>query len=235
LALLAINTEVKLWNKNIESAYDIFDIYKPDIFITKYDNISKDILNRISEEENVLTIIRCFNENEEREAQRTIKNCKVLSRTIQPCNIFMDNLISDSKDIKYEIESLYIISQDSDMDKLIVKPSGSYHIIGLKECDSVDIVMSIGSIYSIAKNYKKVHVLIDNCEHIAMDFCILGNEVFYHGKLFPTNILKTHTPYDLLCSIFQFKDNIKTQIENIKLKKFEKILLPKVGILEIKK
>jgi hypothetical protein len=234
-ALKYLGVNVKLWNKSAESAYDAFDTFRPDAFITKYDNITHDIFSRISEEDKLISIIRCKDKEEERKAAGIVKNCKTFSGVAQPCNIFMSNLVSSNLiKIEYNIDSLYVISKDDDLKKLIVRPAGSYHIISINPCDKADIVMSIGSIYSIAKNYKKVHILIDNCEHVAMDFCILGNETFYNGMLFPAVAVKSHTAYDLLCNIFNFDENTKNRISEIKR---EKIVdnFPKNGILEIPK
>lgn len=235
-AMRSIGMDVILWTEGSPSAYDMFDSYKPDIFITKEDFLSRSILLRIKEESNLGVIVRCLNKEGEQAVLNKIDRCKTFSGITQPCNIFMDNLL-ENNDIKinYNIETLCLISKDSDIDKLIVKPKGAYHIISINECEKCDTVMNIGSIYSLAKNYKKVHVLIDNCEHIAMDFIVLGNEVYFNGQLFPVNVLSSHTAFDLLSKMFNFPDDIKQEISRIKLEKLSKFVdnLPKTGIIEI--
>jgi len=233
-AMKSIGMDVILWTEGSPSAYDIFDNYKPDVFITKEDFLSRAIFLRLKEENNLGVIVRCANKESEQDILNKIARCNVFSGVTQPCNIFMDNLLEDNENkVKYDIETLYIISKDSDLDKLIVKPKGTYHIISINECEKCDTVMPMGSIYSLTKNYKKVHVLIDACEHVAMDFLILGNETYFNGQIFPASIIPNHTAFDLLFRMFGFPDEVKEQINKIKSEKLSKFLdkFPKTGII----
>jgi hypothetical protein len=161
-----------LWNRNQTSAYDIFDIVKPDIFIAQKDHISLDALKYMNEHKNIGMIINVtgFNNNELLNLDNIIQQNnlnvpfvfnngveKLKSNKINVVNILnsADIYLLAVDKLDYKIDKAIIVQKKSQVD---YSYSGTYHYLSTNEelVKDVDIVQPVMRIQNIYGNYSEI-------------------------------------------------------------------------------
>lgn len=200
-----------IWN-NQESAFDIFDKHRPDLYITSWRSIRKDTVERLLEEDikvminitgakpDILDTIHSFkfksiffqNEYQFKNIP-TINYCAdtfMAKRKVEPPDYNLDTLFivlseNNIKESKYYAESKHI----------------SYHLITpfMKSSFHCDAKVSIGGLYGIYPKYKQIYTFDQNQ--------LFYDAAYYNGSCFNINnlnkitkqeILDLHTPYNRL-------------------------------------
>lgn len=185
-ALLELGVEATMWDAKL-SAFDVFDRANPDIFITHYSLVSKDLVKRLKDTE-VKVALNCTGINSENLDILNGCGLKVdlaytnfpndLNLTvIQPCcDIFLARRKVDAP--KYDIDNLIIINDQSDLHLLDNPPTGTFHVLttrqDLNALKEVDAYLPIHSMYSVFSNYK--HIVCGNYFQSAFDAAYYGGK-----------------------------------------------------------
>ena len=166
------DNEVKIWN-NQESAFDVFDDFRPDVFLTYYSMLTKDIAKRIKGEgiKSVINVTGATLEhidviNEIMENHYCFQNYKILPdiKVIAPCaDLYLAN--SPSINLKnYAVESLFIVEDKEDLEayKEMFNTRETYHVLTnnkeLHEVKGVDSYVPISTLSKLYSNYEEIFI-----------------------------------------------------------------------------
>lgn len=169
-ALTQAEVEVFLWQRQQYTAFDIFDIVDPDIFITKYKNICPDTLKRMSNTKcKIIINVSGISENEAANLEETINESKIQCpfvfynlespkgfkkiktvQIMQGADIFLPHTQSSPKQVAYGLVSDNLFDVG---DKL----GNVYHKICLGETsDEADVSMNIFDLSNVLHIYSNV-------------------------------------------------------------------------------
>ena len=77
-ALRNAGVESQVWDDPRMSAFDVFDSYKPDLFVTSYTNLTEDIIKRLSGDKcKVVLNVCCIGENEAKSLEETLLKANI--------------------------------------------------------------------------------------------------------------------------------------------------------------
>ena len=194
-------SDCTMWSNDI-SAFDIFDIVKPDIFLTHFSMLGNDSLKYLSENKDISLILNVTSASKEhlRMLDDIIVtngiNCPFIF-TNQPSQL---QVLSQEKtkliNIMHGADIFLVNQQPQKMDYKIEtaivtnhKPQGSagfntYHLFSHEEtlADSVDIVAPAMNLFSLYGNYERVIVAQDS-EYMPQSFfdaILYGNQAYYY-------------------------------------------------------
>lgn len=221
-ALLEVGLESHLW-RNGESAFDIFDNTKPDLFITHFGLLSKDIVKRLTGSD-IKVAINMTGANEDilKQLQNLPINLALAFQNdktslhlpvISPCaDVFMSRRLTDAPD--YKIEALFVVEGPEDFKSFepMMGASETYHVItpssNLKEFKGVDAHLPLMALSSI---YSKYNSVVTNRASQAM-----YDAAYYNGesgictgdpesfiKLKKEVVCSGHTPYNRVRQLLQ--------------------------------
>jgi hypothetical protein len=186
-----------LWNRNQTSAYDIFDIVKPDIFIAQKDHISLDALKYMSEHKSIGMIINVtgFNGEELLNLENIVQQNKLnvpfvfnngidrlKSNKINVLNILnsADIYLLAVDKLDYKIDKAIMVQKKSQID---YSYSGTYHYLSTSEelVKDVDIVQPVMRMQNIYRNYSEIvfKPFRDVIPQIFFDAIVNNNKVSY--------------------------------------------------------
>ena len=200
--------EAAVWNKNV-SAYDMFDIVEPDLFITHLSLLTPDIIKYLSQNKSISAIfnvtmveqmhvdqldsmvsenkIQCpfFFTNQPKILNRLRqKNIKLVS-IMHGADIFLSQQqpVGFDYDIELGIVSNYEVG---DRFKDLVDNFNSYHYLtqNTKLTEGFDISIPVMQMYSLWNKYRKIVITMDDMylPQSFFDAIVYGNDVFYHPK-----------------------------------------------------
>lgn len=211
--------ESHLWQDNKVSVYDMFDITKPDIFITHFGLLTDDTVKYLSKHKNIQMLINVtsaqqsqvdtidsvisnFNikapflfTNQPMLLNKIIQRKTKLVSIMHGADVFLSR--QQPKLPEYEIE-LGIVTDYKIKDRLesLTKSFGTYHVLtqddSLKE--DADIVMPAFHMYEIYPKYKQVVVTSKDMglPQAFFDAAFYGNSVVYHPK-YDSQLVKMNT------------------------------------------
>jgi hypothetical protein len=209
-----VGLDSQIWLSKNMSAYDAFDKYNPDLFITHHSILNRDAIRRLYEDK-IPVVINCTGISKEnleliKSLKINLKLCfenfksKLGLTLIRPCaDIFLKerkvNLPS------YGSDTLFVVSSLDELKKLDTESEGKYHIISItrdliKE-PNVDYYMPIIDIYKIYPNYKKVVSTYPS--QVIFDAGYYGNLSVDKNKInFKSEVVKmSHTPYNRISEL----------------------------------
>jgi hypothetical protein len=186
-----------LWNTSQISAYDIFDMVKPNIWITHIKSIVTDGLAYMSKEDpNIQLIINITSANQEEVYNvenfildkkincafffTNLDDSAIKSKKIKILNIQLgaDIFLGDGK-LNYYIDKGIFVNNKSEMKSY----NGSFHYIANNQSleKDVDVTLSIQQLSSIYKNYGEiVFRYFDRIvPQLFYDAVYRGNKVYY--------------------------------------------------------
>lgn len=205
---------VKVWN-NQQSAFDAFDDFNPDILLTHYLALTKDIAKRVKSSHAKI----CINvTGAEPDKIDTIQNVFENYYCFQNYSMLPDiDLISPCADVyagskhkgifpEYHAASLFVVDNEDDLKKIepYCADCGTYHVISLSQSlvgfKNVDAHVSIAPLTALYQNYNKVFVTKPS--QAFFDAAYYGNECFLLQNekkwvFLGNDVVKDrHTPYN---------------------------------------
>jgi hypothetical protein len=181
-----------IWHPSQISAYDIFDIVKPDVYLTHALMINTEAVQYMKSNKSIKMVISTngLNQKETEELEDLIQNqdinCAFLfndalcSNKTKQINTVCVNAGADVfvnvDDASYDIDKAIIVNDSSE----IKEYDGSYHIISpnSKVSDNVDLFLPSAKISSIIKNYKEVVFRsLEGSSQLLYDCIYYGNKV----------------------------------------------------------
>lgn len=184
-----------LWDARQYSAYDMFDLTKPDYFITHVSSIQQDALSYIKENKNCKIILNITGQSKE-----NLENIEkfILNEGIEIAFFYTNedetfklrntNIVSiplgadiflDQNNLRYNIKKAFVINSKSD----IIDCEEPHHTLSYnsKLSSQVDISMPEIKLAGLYRNYQEV--VIRFCgkliPQLFFDACYYGNKVYY--------------------------------------------------------
>jgi hypothetical protein len=220
-ALENLGIKTAVWNNNI-SAFDIFDQFQPDLFISHANFLTNDIIKRIAGT-NIEIILNCTDLDDMRfsQLQQILDSIKKKPRLlyknggsqtlfkIDPCaDIFMSN--NRIKSPKYSLDTLYIADSKESIDKYKsqIKNGESYHIFSpyrdFKELQ-VDTCLPLINLSNLYQNYKRI--VVTKLSQVFYDAAYYGGSCEIFSEKSPVSLKKDvaktqHTPYNRVSAMF---------------------------------
>jgi len=211
--------QVHMW-KNERSAFDMFDDFNPDLYITHFVMLSEDIIKRIYDSDiqvcinvtgiskNVLDLIKS-----RLPKAYLFQNFNMVEvDVIPPC---CDTYIGESTVDRpvYSIETLFIVDTESDMDLIsgMFDSKDTYHVIAtssdLNKIKEVDACVPVAGLPMIYQNYSEVIVTKPNQAFFDAAYyngsCGLvqreGNPLFLQKKV----VESLHSPYNRITELLE--------------------------------
>jgi len=213
--------EVKFWN-NQESAFDVFDDFKPDVFFTHYLMLTKDIAKR-TKGEGVKTVINVTGATPQHlqviddmmENHYCFQNYKMLPDidVVAPCADFYLKDTPGLKVPRYAIETLFIVDSQQELDLVspLFEDRETYHVltnsIDMKASNQVDEYVSIAVLSKLYQNYEEIIVTKSNQVFFDAAYyggkCGLiqreGNPVFLQKEVVESG----HSPYNRVTALLE--------------------------------
>lgn len=198
-----------LWNLNSASAYDMFDIVKPDIHISHVNYLSNDSLLYLKENKNIEVVINITGIRPEEFLRlesilnnydinlkfyfTNNHNHKLKSKTNILALSHGADIYFKNQGLKYNIENGIIINSKNQ-----IQPIGNtYHYITLNKdlVNDVDIAMPVINLAALYKNYNKIIIkYFDNyLPQYFFDAHYYGNDVTFeveNNEQLATDLLK---------------------------------------------
>ena len=195
------NSESTIWSGEI-SAFDIFDIAKPDLFITHFSVLSNDTVKYLSGNKNISLVLNITGANQEHinmlEGLISSKdiNCPLifsnqpeslvslpkgklkLVSVMHGADMFLSN--QNAQKLEYSIGTAILTDH---------KPEGgagfdTYHLLSHDQnlADSVDLVAPSMHMFSLYENYDRVIIASKNrcVSQSVFDAIIYANEAYYY-------------------------------------------------------
>lgn len=213
-AFNAVGLSSNIWlDKNL-SAYDAFDIYKPELFITSHNLLNRDIIRRLAGSD-ISVVLNCTGVSEEnleliKSLPINLALCfenvksKLGLLKIEPCaDIFIKDAIGNP--FLFTSENLFVVSSLEELNSIDTKGLKNYHIISivkdLVKDARVDTYLSIIDIIRIYKNYSKV--ISTYPSQVIFDAAYYGNVSVDKNKInFKYDVVKSfHTPYNRISEL----------------------------------
>lgn len=194
-----------LWDSRSTSSYDMFDMTKPNFFITHIANLSKDTIIYLSENKHISLVMNLSGCTEQyfNNIQTILKSNEVKcplsfvnyanysyqSDFINIATIYhgADVFLGDGKNVQYKINNAIILNTKN---KLPYNEEESCHYISLDSNlqDVVDFVAPVMQLSNVYKNYDIIHFEGFNnvIPQVFFDAIYYGNNISYpkDNKLF---------------------------------------------------
>lgn len=173
-ALQEVGCKSTIWNNEC-SAFDIFDMHNPQVFITTFEFLTKDILKRLQASD-IMTLINVTladDETLDRIGALDIK-CELYSnkprKGVHYIPYCADIFLQDRglKRPEYQIDDLYVVMTKEDVDKVnaIPKTDSTWHVISptkeLSDLADIDCCVHLSNLYALYPNYQRVHTFAHN-------------------------------------------------------------------------
>jgi hypothetical protein len=197
-AALRSGFDVKFWDNNQVSAYDIFDEVDPNILITSDTLISQDLLNRLTESSCKLAINTSFMLEEESE------NFNKYINNLAPTYIyrnpkFADVFLQTDRKQRYTCDKLVLPYAGA---KIAVE--GQHHVVSYMRADvnNSDMYLPIAKLPEIYHCYKEIYCTENN--QTLFDAAYFGGvSISQNVKVSREDIAKYFNPFNLLSEIFE--------------------------------
>jgi len=230
--------EATVWSPNDVSVYDIFDIVKPDLFITHYSFISEDLIKYLSGSKKTTAVFNVTMAQQEHldklddmiftnkiQCPFMFTNQPVLLNNLlerktklisimHGADIFLGRQRNDPPD--YEID-LGFLSGYPASDKMVefAQNYNTYHHLTQNEQirEGVDLYLPAVAMYSLFSKYKTTVVSMDNMyiPQSFFDAVLYGNSVYYHSKYDS----QTEKMNSTLQSLFKTSDSLACDFDKI--------------------
>jgi hypothetical protein len=186
-----------IWENKEHSAYDIFDMFKPNYFIAHISQIYTDAIHYMVEHKDIKLIVNVtgadketvkqlenilidkgvdiafFYTNADEELAR-LKNHNMISIP------FGSDVFSGGNTISYDVDTAFFVNKESDIPQI---PDLSYHSLSLNKNmnNYTDIVLPIPYMKEIYKNYHNIVIksFDDYIPQLFFDSVFYGNNVKY--------------------------------------------------------
>jgi hypothetical protein len=167
--------EAELWTNRAISAYDMFDSYKPDVFICHFTNISQDIAKYLNAHKNVSLVLNVTGASQEaiRVLEENITNngisCKfmftnvpyevtpIIGNKIKVTNILpgLDVFQKKQESVLFNIGTAVVSTQPLEAMDAVTEGLDTYHLLSLSNNEDYDISVDIGALISIYDKYER--------------------------------------------------------------------------------
>lgn len=143
----SIGCNSTVWSQNI-SAFDVFDLTKPDVFITHFSKISKDVVMYLKDNKNIDTVINITGLNQE--------NLKRMEETLHEFSIKPNFFFVNQYDhnLKSNKTNIHVILHCADI--LFGQQNRSYSIQNGIMVDHKDHIKPVGETYHYLSNNQKL-------------------------------------------------------------------------------
>jgi hypothetical protein len=162
-----------IWNSKEKSAYDIFDVFKPDYFVTHSSSIHTDAMHYMSENTNIKLIVNSTGNTKDivKKIEQILidENVEVAffytNNDEEVTDLKKHNMISipfgadvffnDTRNLKYNIDTAFFVSET---DQIPCIDNKVYHSISIDKqlLGKADITLPILEISSIYQNYDNI-------------------------------------------------------------------------------
>lgn len=230
--------ESHLWQDNNVSVYDMFDITKPDVFITHFGLLTDDVVKYISKHKNIQMLINVTSAQQSQldtidsvlsefgikapflfTNQPMLLN-KIIQRNTKLVSIMhgADLFLSrqEPKLPEYEIE-LGIVTDYKINNRLesLTSSFGTYHILTQNESlkEDVDILIPAFHMHEAYPKYKQVVVTSKDMDlpQAFFDAAFYGNSVVYHSK-YDSQSVKMNTAIQ---SLLKTNESVSLTVDKI--------------------
>ncbi len=226
--------EAFLWSNPQMSAYDIFDMHQPDLFITHYKFLTNDILKYLSKKKQIKMVLNISGASQsEIDVIENIAKAKNVNIPFVFTNLYESNNNVKTKNIKcinlypaadiflasvptpdYNLQACVISIQKNDLMTEAIKDKETYHILSLnpESSDYADMSLDIAGLSSFYHRYDEV-ILADDINLVTSQ--ILFDSILKSKRV----ILKvSENQQQLLDSILAklfIEDNSKSDISDL--------------------
>lgn len=175
--LLEAGESVHLWTNQNQSAFDTFDFVKPDLFISHYKFLTRDIIKYLSQNKNISMTLNVTGASQENinTLEQIVKDnginvpliftnlhesiSNIVSRQIPLKHIYpaADVFLPALPTPEYEVKSCFLTLENSEMLQAL-KPNGSYHIVSFNQPSEdryADMYLDVTSCVSFYDKYEK--------------------------------------------------------------------------------
>jgi hypothetical protein len=184
-----------IWDPRQCSAYDIFDLTKPDYFLTHIASIKEDVLRYMREHVGCKMIINITGANQENVEQiekfildHNVDIAFFFTNHDETYKLRHTNVVSiplgadiflNQHPLRYQLDKAIIVNSKSE----IIQSEGSYHILSYNKKleKDVDIVMPSNHLAGLYRNYNEIVLRFYGTllPQIFFDAIYYGNKVYY--------------------------------------------------------
>ena len=220
--------EAELWDQNQVSAFDIFDDYKPDIFITHSALITEDTVKRLDGTDiKVMVNVTGMQEGVIPRLEELFPGCNLFQNettiknvdTVPAC---ADIFLPAKNVLKYKIDLLCLVRNGEEIEKFNKMDKSdyrTYHVVGvgnsLRDLKGVDAALSLRELPIIYPNYSNriacgVGQAAYDAAYHGGECGILSNSKTISMFLKKESVRSIATPYNRIASLFRMigKDKV---------------------------
>lgn len=172
--LVESGEEAHLWSDQNQSAYDIFDYIKPDLFVSHYKFLTNDILKYLSQSKNIAMALNVTGASQDdiEKVESVLQQAKV-NIALTFTNLY-ENTLRSKLDIKqlypaadiflsalptpdYEMDTCFFALSDSEDLNTLQSKESNYHTVGFTQSDKpyADMSLDVTSSVSFYNKYRK--------------------------------------------------------------------------------
>jgi predicted CopG family antitoxin len=226
--------ETSLWSDPQMSAYDTFDMYQPNLFITHYKFLTNDIVKYLSKKKQIKMVLNISGASQsEIDVIENIAKAKNVNIPFMFTNLYESNNNVKTKNIKcinlypaadiflapaptpdYNLQACVISIQKNDLAERAIENKETYHTLSLnpESSDYADMSLDVAGLSSFYHKYDEV-ILADDVNLVTSQ--ILFDSILKSKKVtlrVPENQQKLLD--SILASLF-IEDNSKSDISDL--------------------